>query len=248
MGAVEGLRAALSFLTVLPVGSGNIDEMARHAYFFPLVGALIGVISGGLGFLLFHVLPSLLAGLLTLLVLLLITGLYHLDGVLDLGDALMFRGDREERLEILHDKNHGIGGLTALYFSLTITVATIALIGERILPALIMAESYGKLSMVIGGFLGRPHTKGIGSRFISKMREGGSKILVLGIAISAMVNLALGLPVLMALVLFFVSLFSIVWTRCLISIFGCITGDMLGCMNEISRLISLFLFLICGVR
>ncbi|MDH7556838.1 MAG: adenosylcobinamide-GDP ribazoletransferase, partial [Candidatus Methanosuratincola sp.] len=104
MGLIGGLRSVLSFLTVLPFGSGTIDEMAQYAFFFPAAGALIGAISGGAGLVLFKFLDNSLAGWLTLLVLLLLTGFNHIDGVLDLGDALMFRGSSERRLEILHDR------------------------------------------------------------------------------------------------------------------------------------------------
>jgi adenosylcobinamide-GDP ribazoletransferase len=248
VGAKEGLRSTISFLTVLPIGEGNLEDMARHAYFFPLVGALIGLISGGLGFILFRTLPPPLAGILALLTLLLLTGLNHLDGVLDLGDALMFRGTKEERMKVLHDKNHGVGGIAALYFLLSITAVVVMLTGERIFTSFIMAETYAKLSMVMGGCFGKPHDRGIGRIFILEVRKGIVKNLFLGIVATASVTLALGLPFLTLVGLFLITLFSIIWTSYLNKVFGCITGDMLGSMNEISRLICLFLFWVSEVR
>jgi len=244
MGAAKGLKSALSFLTVLPVGSGSIKEMAEHAYFFPVVGAFIGLTGGVLSLLLFRLLPAYLAGPLTLSSLLLLTGLNHLDGVLDLGDALMLRGNKEERLQALHDKNHGVGGFTALYFLLSLTAITFLLLGERLLVALPIAEAHAKLSMVVGGCLGRPYRRGIGREFILGVKRGSLKNLILGIISSAGLALLLVSPSLAVSALFLTLAFSAMWVRYLQGVFGCITGDMLGCMNEISRLLCLFLFLI----
>jgi len=246
MGAAEGLKSAFSFLTVLPAGSGSIEEMAEHAYFFPVVGAFIGLVSGALGLLLFRLLPAPLAGLLALFSLLLLTGLNHLDGVLDLGDALMLRGSREERLQALHDRSHGVGGFTSLYFLLSLTAVTFLLLREHLFVALPVAEAHAKLSMVMGGCLGRPHSRGIGRRFILGVRRKTRENLALGTAGSFCLALLLAPPALAVSVLFVVLLFSVIWVRYLQRLFGCITGDMLGCMNEISRLLCLFLFLILG--
>ncbi len=45
--------------------------------------------------------------------LLLITGVHHFDGLLDLGDGLMAHGDREKRIRALTDRQVGAGGVAA---------------------------------------------------------------------------------------------------------------------------------------
>ncbi|MCX8169747.1 MAG: adenosylcobinamide-GDP ribazoletransferase, partial [Candidatus Methanomethyliaceae archaeon] len=137
MRILEGFKSVISFLTIIPSKNTTIEEMAYYAYLFPIVGAIIGAIGGIIGYVLFQLFPSIIAAILTLFFILLLTGLHHLDGVVDLGDALMFRGNKEERLRILHDKHHGVGGIFALYLVLSLTLATIILLDKKIFPNLI---------------------------------------------------------------------------------------------------------------
>lgn len=244
MGLISGFKSVITFLTILPAGSGTIDDMARYAFFFPIAGAIIGTISGGVSLLLFKFLDPNLAGWITLLILLFLTGFNHIDGVLDLGDALMIRGSRERRLEILHDKHHGIGGYVALFFVLILTGSVLSLLGPYIFLALLVAETLGKGSMLIAGGLGRPYSKGIGGVFVSKLKERLFTNVALGVAIALLVTFALS-PPMHAMVLFSAAIiFPALWSLYLQHIFGCITGDMLGCTSELTRLLVLLLFYI----
>lgn len=244
MGLIGGLRSVFSFLTILPIGSGTIDEMGRYAFFFPVAGALIGAISGGAALILFRFLDQSLAGWLTLLILLFLTGFNHIDGVLDLGDALMIRGSPERRLEALHDKHHGIGGYTALFFVLVMTGSVLSLLGSNIFLALLVAETLGKSAMLIVAGLGRPYIKGVGSAFISKIKERLLTNFVLGMGITAILVFASCGPTFAVILLTASILFPALWAFYLQSVFGYITGDMLGCAGELTRLLALFIFYI----
>lgn len=244
MGLIGGLRSVLSFLTILPAGSGTIDEMARYAFFFPVAGAMIGAISGASALILFKFLDQSLAGWLTLLLLLFLTGFNHIDGVLDLGDALMVRGSRERRLEILHDRHHGIGGYISLFFVLILTGSVLSLLGDAVFLALLVSETLAKSSMLVAGGLGKPYTKGIGGAFISKLKERLLINVVLGIAIALVVVLASCGPIFAGMLLSASILFAAMWASYLQRVFGCITGDMLGCTSELTRLLVLSAFYI----
>jgi adenosylcobinamide-GDP ribazoletransferase len=237
MRIVKGLISTISFLTIIPVNSSSIEEIAYYSYFFPLVGAIIGLISGLLGTIFSLFLPKLLVGLLTLFCLLIITGLHHLDGVLDLGDAIIFKGNKDEKLKILHDKHHGIGGLFSLYMVLSMSLILITLI-NNILISLIIAEIFAKLSILLVSFMGRPCEFGIGRIFIMKFREKKYRNVILG----SLLPLATILINIKIFIIFIsIIIFSIFWTNALHKIFGCINGDMLGCTNEFSRIICLLL-------
>lgn len=239
---ISGLKSVLSFLTILPAGPGTIDEMARYAFFFPVAGALIGATSGAAALILFKFLDQSLAGWLTLLLLLFLTGFNHIDGVLDLGDALMVRGSRERRLEILHDKHHGIGGYIALFFVLILTGSVLSLLGAAVFLALLVAETLGKSSMLIAGGLGKPYPKGIGGAFISKLKERLLMNIVLGITLALVVLFASCGPIFAGILLSASILFTAIWALYLQHVFGCITGDMLGCTSELTRLLVLSTF------
>ncbi|MDI9644336.1 MAG: adenosylcobinamide-GDP ribazoletransferase [Candidatus Verstraetearchaeota archaeon] len=249
MGVLGGLRSALSFLTILPVGQGTLEEMARYAFFFPAVGAVLGALSGGAGLVLFSFLDQSLAGWSVLFLLLFLTGLNHLDGVLDLGDALMVRGTRERRLEVLHDKHHGIGGHFALFFVLVLTGTLISLLGHSVFSILLAAETCAKLSMVIAAAVGKPYEKGIGGLFVSKVKERLLSNVVLGIFIASTITILVTGQLQSAIAALAVALaFPAIWTKYLEKVFGCLTGDMLGSTSELTRLLVLLAFyLLWGV-
>ena len=118
MKPLRALLAAIGFLTRLPLGrslSFAPEELGRALYFFPLVGALLGVLllaaeralHGAFS-------PELIALLLTAL-LAALTGGLHLDGLADVCDGLAGgRGDRARTLEIMRDSRIGALGAVAL--------------------------------------------------------------------------------------------------------------------------------------
>ncbi len=127
----RALVAALTLLTILPIpakaqGSIGAREVAASAPWFPVVGALLGLLIG-----LVASLPSdhapLLAGALVAILLAGLTGALHLDGLADSFDALGARGgSRERRLEIMRDSATGAYGTVAIvgWFALVVAAAT----------------------------------------------------------------------------------------------------------------------------
>lgn len=117
-GLVHGFRMAWGLLTTLPM-LGSYDFDARYVGWsvvsYPLVGLILGVIVYFLHSVLVGVLPEL-----HLLVLLFagyvwLSGAIHLDGLVDVLDALLAR-QPERVMEILKDPR--IGGLGAVFLML----------------------------------------------------------------------------------------------------------------------------------
>jgi adenosylcobinamide-GDP ribazoletransferase len=108
---VNGLRLALSWLTVLPVpGPATVDRPTAAAAirWSPLVGVLLGGLAAAvltstarLGA------PPLLAGLLTVAMLALLTRGMHLDGLADAADGLGCYGPPERALAVMRDGGAG---------------------------------------------------------------------------------------------------------------------------------------------
>lgn len=107
---IKGWIIAFSMYSKLPVPHLEWKEadMRYTICFFPLVGAVIGILCQ-LWFLLCDATGA--GALLRLLVAavlpLLVTGGIHLDGLLDTGDALHSYREREKKLEILKDSHIG---------------------------------------------------------------------------------------------------------------------------------------------
>jgi len=121
-----GIRWAIVFLTRIPVGGRSepclpigSNWAAAH---FPLVGTLIGVV----GALVWWLSLRLDAGIrtwLVIVVLLLMTGALHEDGLADTADALGGAFDRSKLFAILKDSRIGTYGAAALIGALCLRAA-----------------------------------------------------------------------------------------------------------------------------
>lgn len=235
---VKGFKNAFSFLTAIPVTGATIEETARHMYLFPIVGALIALIAASAGYLAAFIFPNGIAAAIALLALLLLTGLHHLDGLLDFGDALMFRGRAEERVQVMHDKSTGAGGFGIGFFVLLLAYAALAE-AESMFSALVLAEASAKFSMVIGAYLGRPSHEGIGSAFIKIMGRNHRLFLLSLIIYCAIIfpfekNIA-------ALLATYVFALAIIYASN--KLLGGVSGDVFGAMNELTRTLVLLVLI-----
>lgn len=104
------MRAAVAFLTVMgrsrPPGPGTLD-------WFPAVGALLGLGLGGLWWLLVRVWPAEIAAALVIAADLGVTGMLHLDGVVDSADGLLPPMSRERSLQVMATPEAGAFGVGA---------------------------------------------------------------------------------------------------------------------------------------
>ncbi|MEL6998192.1 MAG: adenosylcobinamide-GDP ribazoletransferase [Pseudomonadota bacterium] len=136
------------FLTRLPVPSElhHVEgRLARAARYFPLVGILVGLITGGVFLLTMQILDPYLAAACAVTVGMLITGALHEDGLADTADGLGGGQTREHALEIMRDSRLGTYGACALFAS----------IGFRILALGVLDPAEGFLALVIAHTVSR---------------------------------------------------------------------------------------------
>lgn len=127
--ATDDVRAAISFMTRLPVGRSERD-LAQACWAFPIAGLLIGFAGGGAFALSFSWgVPSVVAALLALLTMALLTGALHEDGLADTADGLA-GNTPERRLEIMRDSRIGVYGVLALIFSVGLRGGALAAMSE----------------------------------------------------------------------------------------------------------------------
>lgn len=114
---MSDLLASFALLTILPVRR-ELQFSARALGYFPLVGALLGLILA-LSFLVFRsVFSPLISASLVVALWALLTGGLHLDGSSDACDALFAAVPPSRRLEILHDVHLGVFGAVGLFLTL----------------------------------------------------------------------------------------------------------------------------------
>src|SRR6056297_811039 len=167
LGAVRG---ALGFLTRLPVGfrDGDWDAFRATPAAFPITGLVAGALAA-VPLLATETLTAPTVALGYLLSVYAVMGIHHLDGVADLGDALVVHGDQERRREVLKDTTTGVGAL----LSVSVTVAALALggLGLAGLPVraaiaiAVGAEVGTKLGMAALACFGNAVTEGMGKQF-----------------------------------------------------------------------------------
>jgi len=101
---------AFKFLTTLPIPAPSNPPpkaMGRAVAFYPLVGAVLGLLLAGADWLLGLVFVPLLRAALVLALWVGLSGALHLDGFLDCCDGLLAPRSPERRLEILRDTHAG---------------------------------------------------------------------------------------------------------------------------------------------
>lgn len=238
---LTALRGALGFLTRLPVGHGEDEWAAFRArpVAFPLAGYLVGaLVAVPLVVAPWIPAPSVAAAALAWLYL--VTGVNHLDGVADLGDAIVVHGDVSRRRTVLTDLTVGVGGTGATAFVLVATgLAFLALAGTpaRIaLAVVVAAEAGAKLSMAGVACLGTAFHDGLGSGFTEASAPAGllpAVLVALPAAALAWPSVAAGVALAGA-----IAGGGVVAWRASRALRG-VNGDVFGAANELGRVAGL---------
>ena len=236
------LPLALTFLTKLPwPWRGPADEaaLARSMFWFPWVGAVLGLIFWGAWAGLHRALPAPAAAAVLLTLTVWVTGGLHLDGLADAADGLGGGHTPETALRIMKDSRVGAFGVLSLIlglvlkFSLLLSLAT-QTSGTR---ALLLFPIISRWSMVLLAYLS-PYARAEGG-LGQAMTLGVSPRVLLGAGLSAggLSLLILGAP---GLVLF-IAAGALVWLGSLYfqRRLGGITGDILGATNEVVEVLVL---------
>lgn len=167
---LTALRGAVGFLTRLPVDGDAWDAFAASPAAFPAVGYLVGgAVAAVVGVGTVLELPAATVAVAAGATVYLLTGIAHLDGVADLGDAAAVHGEPEARVAVLKDSQVGVGAAGAVAGTLLATVLGLfAAAGLPLVAAVVLvvaSEVGAKLAMAGVACLGTAAHEGMGSRF-----------------------------------------------------------------------------------
>ncbi|GID93522.1 adenosylcobinamide-GDP ribazoletransferase [Amorphoplanes digitatis] len=232
----DGLRLALTTLTVLPVRAGRIDRRtaAVAMSLAPLVGALLGAVLAGV-FVLLGQGP--VAATVTVAAGALLTRGLHLDGLADTVDALGSYRDRERALEIMKKPDIGPFGVAAIALALLIQAAALTEVGP---VAIVVAYATGRLGVTVAcrRGVGAARPEGLGALVASTVPVpvvAGAAALVAAAAVFAVPGRPWQGPAAVAAALLVVFLLL----RHAVRRFGGITGDVLGACVETTTTLAL---------
>ncbi|MGB6463616.1 MAG: adenosylcobinamide-GDP ribazoletransferase [Nitrosotalea sp.] len=236
----KGITSVISFLTIIPSKSAELDTVAKNMYLFPIAGALIGLMIGGAGYGLSLYVQPLIVGLVLTGALVIITGIHHTDALCDFADGMMAKGTKEKKLKAMRDPAVGSAGVVTVVLYVAGMIMSISMMkGFVLFEAILVSELMAKFAMVLQANRGSSAWQGLSSPFTQYMKSPTKLTAAAILAIVPTIILGgvtgiivTGVTVGMSFLLLAVANRS----------FGGISGDVFGASNELVRLASLIIF------
>ncbi len=233
-GPLHGLIGAVQFLTRVPVRLARPVAHERAVPWFPVAGALIGLVVGSVAAATTELLGPSLAATLGVVAGLAVTGAFHEDGLADTADAFGGGWTPEQRLEILKDSRHGTYGVAALVSSVLIRVMALAALSA---PATMLAGAVAAHTLARGAAIGAlvvfppAADAGLGAGASRSARRGPIVVgLVAGLAVAVLAVGWWGLPAAAA-----AGLALVLVGRLAVRKIGGTVGDVLGAIEQVAE-------------
>ncbi len=231
---------AVAFLTRLPVPVAPMPPgaLAVAMPFFPLVGALVGLVGGAVHALAWSLgLPPLPAALLAVLAAVWLTRGLHEDGLADTADGFGGGHEPARRLEIMRDSRSGSFGVLAIVFSVALRAALVAALATpaAVAAALVAAEAVSRAAPPLAmRFTGPARADGLGAG--AGTVTAGAALAALGLgAVLAVASTGLGgVAATAAAVAAAALLAALAQAR-----IGGYTGDVLGAAQQVALIAAL---------
>jgi adenosylcobinamide-GDP ribazoletransferase len=234
-GPINGLIDAVTFLTRVPLRTREQDEasIARAVPWFPVVGALVGLLVAAVYAGVLYLLPSFIAAALAVACGLLVTGAFHEDGLADVADAFGGGRDRDDRLRILKDPRLGTFGVLAVVFAALLRVGAVsAFTRTDALLAIPAAHALSRAASIAAMGAFRPVDEGLGASYTRALTRG--RVVIGVIAGAAIASALLRIWVVPAAALG--ALVVLLLGRLARSRIGGINGDVLGAIQQLTEI------------
>lgn len=241
MHGVYAMLAAFRFLTIIPVGwraDKDGEYLKTSLYFFPLVGLGIGVFVGCFGMLLSQYFPLRVVSIIVVLLLAIVSGCLHLDGLADSCDGFFSSRPQEKMLEIMRDSSSGVMGVMGIISVILLKISAVSTLDYTLLfPVLVLMPFAGRVSILIMMTTLEyvRGNEGIGSLFLNSNQKNVRRAAI--ISILWFFGFFFFFPtqiVFSALVSTFMVVLFLLW-YCHKMIDG-FTGDTLGAVCELSEM------------
>lgn len=227
---MKNLIACLQFITILPMGKTAPFNTGGIIRAFPIAGLAVGMIIALFDAAMIYLWPVAVVSVLDVVLLAVITGGLHMDGLADSTDGLYGQRPKEKALSIMKDSRVGAMGLLAVVCVVAVKWAGIAHLDQGRFFCLLIIPAYARGSMIFAmRFLSYARGKeGTGSSFFDQPVSLSHFIfMVIPIGLS----LFLGVKGIFINIAFFLMTFSLIFYYK--KKMGGVTGDMLGAMTEV---------------
>lgn len=249
---LTAIRGGIGFLTRLPVGhdAKAWSAFRRTPVVFPLIGYVVGLL---VAIPLVLPIPASVAAFLFPVWLYLVTGITHVDGLADLGDAMVVHGGPERRRSVMRDTVVGVGALLAVGLAIAGLVLAGLALARGVTPAgqsaspgspdvvtavgiVVAAEVGAKLGMVALVCLGTVTHEGMAAELTE--RAATRDLAFPALAALPAAALTWPHPAATGALLGALGGTALVW-RWAVRNLGGVSGDVFGAGNEIARLAGL---------
>lgn len=246
---MKRLIGIIQFMTriPIPIDTGFDEDFHRSIIYFPIVGLVLGIcylLVAQLGLALFN--PYITA-VLVLASEVILTGGLHLDGLGDSFDGLYSYRDKEKILEIMKDSRLGTNGLLAILIVFLLKVGFLnSLLEQNILWPILTMPVVARSMQVIACYRTKtPREKGMGNIFIGKVSTSyliGVMMLMLGINLGSMYLMEGQILYAREIITLLIMAVGVkLFVRSVYKKIDGITGDILGCICELSELMYLMI-------
>lgn len=241
--SVGGLRLgffiALQFLTPLPSPFRrrfSTVELGQAQAFFPLVGLFLGVLLLLSDTMLSAVFPPSIVGALLAMILVILTGGLHVDGLIDCCDGLFVHRGPEDRLAIMRDSRAGSFGVIGGVSLLVLKYAGFVALGGTARPiTLLLVPTIARWAMVYAlATFPYARSQGKGVAF----HGHGSRPFIVATAVAVIIALVLW-PERGLLLFVAVAAWTTLAGRFMAARLGGLTGDCYGAIGETAEVLVL---------
>lgn len=242
---LRGARAALVFLTRVPVGGFpySAEEWRWASAWFPLVGLVVGGVCAAVWWLVAPLGPW-VAAITVLVVSILLTGAFHEDGLADTADALGGAYDRAKIFVILKDSRVGAFGALALVISIAFRLVLLARLGSAAPAALLLAHCLARVGPV-WLMVAMPYVSDAASKSRQVTRAGVAQgVLATAVGVAAVGGLTVVGGSINATAAFAAMILATAvcgWRFRARA--GGVTGDFLGAAEQVNEIVILFTIL-----
>jgi len=239
---MRSLRNAFGLMTTLPFrlpDDWSVGDSGRASVWYPLVGLVIGALTWLVwkgAMLLF---PSLVAGVISLLAWVALTGGLHLDGLADCCDGLLASTSVERRLEIMKDSRLGAFGGISLILVLLLKGTTLAVLTPATSFGILLAASLARWCILPAGLLPLARLSGMGADFSAGLQRS---FIYVGAVLPMGLALVLGMRGIISLLAGLAAAALVLWLAK--SRISGVTGDVFGMVVEVVETAVLLVFVV----
>jgi adenosylcobinamide-GDP ribazoletransferase len=238
------LALAFQFLTIVPwprPGVWQPEDLGGSMAFYPIVGAVLGSSLVGVYLVGVEVFPDGVLRPALVVLLIILTGGLHLDGLADVCDGLYAGRTKADALRIMRDPHLGTMGVVGITSVLLMKVVLLGFLPAAVLcSALLIGPAISRGGMVWGTWMA-PYARpegGTGEMFFRTLRRRHVWSATAFLGIWTVVFAGWPAVILLALAIGATMLFVGFCRRRI----GGMTGDTLGALNELLELLTLVLY------